>query len=124
MAMLKRLDHLDIATADLSDAASVYEKNFAFQVNRAPDGQSASIRIGDSEIRLASGGAAADAIAASGEGMFAVWLEAEDVQAVADALRKSGIEPSPIRIEQGRRVLALDPRLANQVPLFIFDRKS
>jgi hypothetical protein len=28
-----------------------------------------------------------------------------------------------IRIESGRRILEVDPKLANQVPLFIFDRK-
>jgi len=123
MAALKRLDHLDVATSDLADAALIYEKNFGFKVTRAVDGQTASIRIGDSDIRLVSGPQAAQAIASSGEGMFALWLEAEDVDAVAAALRKSGLDAGAIRKEQGRRVLEIDPKHANQVPLFIFDRK-
>jgi hypothetical protein len=115
--MLKRLDHLDVATTDLSDAATTYEKNFGFRVTRSADGKSASMRIGDSEIRL-SGGVGVE------EGMFGLWLEADDVDAVASALRRSHIDPGSIRKAQGRRVLAIDPKHANQVPLFIFDRKS
>ena len=121
--MLKRLDHLEVVTGDLSDAVSIYERNFGFKVIRSVDGNGASIRIGDSEVRLVSGEPAAEIIANSGEGMFALWLEAADVDSVAEALRKSGIDPGPIKKEQGRRILTVDPRYANQVPLFIFDRK-
>lgn len=120
---LKRLDHLDIATADLSDAATIYENNFGFKVTRSADNSTATVRIGDSEIRLAAGASVAETIAKSGEGMFGLWLEADNLDAVADALRKSGIDPGVIRNEQGRRVLTVDPRHSNQVPLFIFDRK-
>ncbi|MGO9455247.1 MAG: VOC family protein [Candidatus Binataceae bacterium] len=124
MATLKRLDRLDVATADLADAASVYRKNFGFEVVSAADGKTASVRIGDSEIKLSAGEVVQELIAKSGEGMFGLWLEADDVDAVAAALKKAGIEPGAIRKEQGRRVLAIDPKHANQVPLFIFDRKG
>ena len=63
-------------------------------------------------------------IAAAGEGLAALWLEAEDVGAVAAALKEAGIAVPPPKIDKGRRVLALDPKIANQVPLFIFDRKA
>jgi predicted enzyme related to lactoylglutathione lyase len=122
--MLKRLDHLEVATADLADAVSIYERNFDFKVTRAADGNSASVRIGDSEIRLLSGALAAEAMGKAGEGMFALWLEAADVESIAAALRKSGIDPGTIHKEHGRRILAVDPKYANQVPLFIFDRKN
>jgi predicted enzyme related to lactoylglutathione lyase len=122
--MLKRLDHLEVATADLTDAVSIYQRNFDFKVVRSVDGNGASVRIGDSEIRLLSGPLAQQAIEKAGEGMIALWLEAADVESVAAALRKSGIEPGAIQKEQGRRILAIDPRYANQVPLFIFDRKG
>ena len=122
--MLKRLDHLEVVTADLNDAVSIYQKNFDFKVIRSLDGDGASFRIGDSEVRLVSGEPAAEIIANSGEGMFALWLEAADVESVAQALRKSGIDPGPVKKERGRRILAVDPRHANQVPLFIFDRKG
>ncbi len=124
MATLKRLDRLEVATSDLADAERIYRSNFGFAVTRASGGGSASVRVGNSEIRLAAGEQGRQVIAKSGEGMFALWLEADDVDQVALALRKDGIEPGPIRIESGRRVLAIDPNLANQVPLFIFDRKG
>jgi predicted enzyme related to lactoylglutathione lyase len=122
--MLKRLDTLEVATSDLSDAASVYEKNFGFVVTKSADGKAASVKVGGAEIKLVAGDSAAAAIAANGEGMMGLWLEAEDVDQVAASLQRAGIDAGAPRRESGRRVLAIDPKHANQVPLFIFDRKS
>ncbi|HYL57698.1 MAG TPA: VOC family protein [Candidatus Acidoferrales bacterium] len=121
--MLKRLDTLEVATSDLTEAASIYAKNFGFVVTKSGDGKSATVKVGDAEIRLASGDAAAAALAATGEGMFALWLEAGDVEQVIASFALAGLNAGPIRLEHGRRVLAIDPKLANHVPLFIFDRK-
>jgi predicted enzyme related to lactoylglutathione lyase len=120
--MIKRFDRLDVATSDLNDAASIYEKNFGFSVTRS--GENASVSIGGAEIRLASGAAAADAIKANGEGMFGLWLEAEDVEQVVASLKKAGVDAGAIRKKAGRRVLSIDPKSANLVPLYIFDRKG
>jgi predicted enzyme related to lactoylglutathione lyase len=121
--MLKRLDTLEVATSDLADAASVYEKNFGFAVARSADGKTAAVKVGGAEIKLLSGEPVAAAIAASGEGMIGVWLEADDVDQVVAALKRAGIDPGTPCREPDRRVLAIDPKHANQVPLFIFDRK-
>jgi predicted enzyme related to lactoylglutathione lyase len=121
--MIKRLDRLDVATSDLADAAAAYERNFGFAIRRTPGTDDAAIAIGDVEIRLRSGPAAAEMIAASGEGLAALWLEAEDVDKVADALQKGGMAFNPVRREGTRRVLALDPKSSNMVPLYIFDRR-
>lgn len=121
--MLKRLDSLDVATSDLADAASIYEKNFGFEVAKSADGKSASVKVGGATIRLVSDDAAAAAIAASGEGMIGLWLEAEDLDQVVADFRIAGLSAGAIRLESGRRVLEVDPKVANQVPLFIFDRK-
>ena len=120
--MIKRLDTLEVATADLADAASIYEKNFGFAVSRSADGKSASVKVGGAEIRLVG----APTIDASSEGMTGLWLEAEDVDQVIADFRVAGIslDAGAIRKESGRRVLTIDPKLANQVPLFIFDRKA
>ena len=120
--MIKRLDRLDVETTDLADAAAVYEKNFGFSVIKSADGKSASVKVGGAEIRLVAGGGAA--IDSSSEGMAGLWLEADDVDQVMGDLRAAGLDAGAIRIESGRRILAIDPRLANQVPLFIFDRKA
>lgn len=121
--MMRRLDRLEISTADLADAAATYERNFGFSARKSADGSSATIAIGDAEIRLRSGPAVAQLIQASGEGMMALYLEADDLSAVEAALRKAGIEPGTIRVEDNRRVLAIDPKLSSGVPLFIFDRQ-
>ncbi len=117
--MIKRLDTLEVATADLADAASLYEKNFGFAVTRSADGKSASVKVGGAEIRLV----ADPTIDSSSEGMTGLWLEAEDVDQVVANFRMAGLDAGAIQIEAGRRVLAIDPKLANQVPLFIFDRR-
>lgn len=122
--LLKRFDKLEVATADLADAVSTYQRNFGFALEGEPSGERATLKVGGAEIRLLAGSAAANTIASSGEGLAAVWLEAEDVDQVVTALRTAGIEPPAVRVESGRRILAIDPRLANQVPLFIFDRKA
>lgn len=124
VALLKRLDTLEVATADLADAVRVYRQNFGFDLQPGSAADSATLKVGGAEIRLVAGAAAAAAIALSGEGLSGLWLEAEDIGQVAAALKRAGIEPPPPRIDQGRRVLALDPRIANQVPLYIFDRKA
>ncbi|MGA7869367.1 MAG: VOC family protein [Candidatus Binatus sp.] len=118
--MIKRLDTLEVATSDLADAASLYEKNFGFAVTRSADGKSASVKVGGAEIRLVAGAT----IDSSSEGMTGLWLEAEDVDQVAANFRMAGLDAGAIQIEAGRRVLSIDPKLANQVPLFIFDRKA
>ena len=120
--MIKRFDRLDVATSDLNDAASIYERNFGFKVTRS--GEHASVTIGGAEIRLASGASAADAIKANGEGMFALWLEADDLDQVIASLKKAGIAADAVKEEAGQRILAVDPKFANQVPLFIFDRRG
>lgn len=118
--MIKRLDTLEVATSDLADAASIYEKNFGFAVARPADGRSASVKVGGAEIRLV----ATAAIDSSSEGLIGLWLEAEDVDQVIAEFRAAGLDAGAIRIESGRRILTIDPKLANQVPLFIFDRKA
>ena len=122
--MMKRLDSLDVATTDLADAASIYAKTFGFEVISAPDGNSASVTVGGATIHLVAGAAAATALAASGEGMFALWLEADDVDRVVTDFRAAGLDAGAIGKHAGRRILAVDPKLSNQVPLFIFDRKA
>jgi catechol 2,3-dioxygenase-like lactoylglutathione lyase family enzyme len=117
---MKRLDRLEIATSDLDDAAAIYRHNFGFEVVRSPDGASATIAIGDATIHLKSG----PSVAQSGEGMAALWLEAEDLDRVVASLKKAGVNPPPMRKENGRRILAIDPAMSSRVPLFIFDRKA
>jgi hypothetical protein len=123
MALLKRFDALEVATSDLGDAVRTYQSNFGFELRPGCGGDTATLRVGGAEIRLVAGAATAATITASGEGLAGLWLETEDLQQVVAALKSAGFEaPSP-KIDQGRRVIAIDPKIANHVPLFIFDRK-
>jgi hypothetical protein len=122
--MIKRFDRLDVATSDLADAAGIYARNFGFAVRREADSDDAIVTVGDAEIRLRSGTRAAEIIAANGEGLAAVWLEADNVDEVGAAFDRAGLARQPVRVEDGRRILEVDPRVANMVPLFIFDRRK
>ncbi len=124
MATIERLDRVDMATADLGDATAVYQRNFGLKLRRAPGEDTAVLAIGDAEIHLLSGPSAASTIAATGEGMAALWLEADDVESVAKALENAGFRTAPIRKESGRRILPVDPQGSSQVALFIFDRRG
>ena len=119
--MSKRFDRLDVATSDLADTIRVYQHNFGLVSVR--EGDEATIAIGDAQIRLRAGASVSETIASTGEGLAGVWLEADDLEAAAEALRKAGAVLEPIRIEHRRRILAVDPKSANMVPLYLFDRK-
>jgi hypothetical protein len=84
----------------------------------APDGKSAAVLIGDAEISLIP------VPQVDGEGMSGLWLEADDVDKVRAALDNAGYRFKPIRTSNSRRILEVEPPSANQVPLFIFDRKA
>src|SRR5260370_39592436 len=122
--MLKRLDSIEVATSDLADAASLYEKNFGFRVTKSVDGKSASVEVGGAKIRLASGDKAAAAIAASGEGMIALWLEADDLDLVVAGLHRAGLSRGAGRLGSGRRTLGNDPKLAEPGAALVFARNA
>src|ERR1700745_986341 len=120
--MIKRFDRLDIATADLADAVGIYQKNFDFAVRRTTESEEAIIELNGAQIRIQTGAAVADLIASSGDGLAHLWLEAEDVEKVAEKLKAANVAVSPIRVEGDRRIVEVNPRSANMVPLFIFYR--
>jgi predicted enzyme related to lactoylglutathione lyase len=121
--MIKRFDRLVIATTDLADAVSIYQKNFDFTVRSSANRDEATIEVGDSQIRLRTGAAVAEVVSSSGEGLAGIWLEADDVVQVAEKLKNANVAVGPIRTEGDRRILTVDPSAANMVPLFIFDRR-
>jgi hypothetical protein len=119
MASIKRLDRLDITATDVKDAASVYQRNFDLAVTLEPGAASAVVAIGDAQISLLPARPQSEP-----EGMSGLWLEVEDLDSVCAGLKKAGYGFKPIRVENGRRILEVEPQAANQVPLFIFDRKG
>ena len=122
--MIKRLDTLDIAALRLEEAGALYQRNFGFSLQRIEGSDDALIVIGDAHIRLRSGAGAEAALKATGEGLAALWLEADDVESIAAALKQAGLAYRPVRRESDRRVLEIDPSAASLVPLYIFDRRQ
>ena len=122
--MIKRFDRLDVVTSDLGDASVTYNRNFGFSVKHSGAGDDATITIGDAEIRLRSGWDAAQQIAKSGEGLAAVWLDADDLGEIVKALEKARIGHRLVDADGGRHAIEIDPAGANMVPLFIFDRRA
>jgi hypothetical protein len=122
--MIKRFDRLDVVTSDLADAGVTYNRNFGFSIQHAAGGDDATITLGDAEIRLRSGWDAAQQIAKSGEGLGAVWLEADDIREIVEALEKARIGHRLVDADGGRRAVEIEPAGANMVPLFIFDRRG
>jgi hypothetical protein len=122
--MIKRFDRLEVITAELADAGATYQRNFGFGARTLDSGDEAAISIGDAEIRLRSGWEVAKTIKANGEGMSAIWLEAEELGAVTAALTRAGIGHRLVEGEADRRIVEIDPQATNRVPLFIFERKT
>lgn len=122
--MIKRLDTLEVVATNLEEAGALYQRNFGFAIKRIEGSDEAFIAIGDAQIRLRSGVGAEASLKASGEGLAALWLEADDVEPIAAALDRSGLAHRPVRREDDRRVLEVDAAAANMVPLFIFDHRS
>src|SRR5271156_4123094 len=89
--MIKRLDTLDLVATHLDEASALYQRNFGFSVDRGEGDGEAIITIGGARIRIRSGAGADAAIKATGEGLAALWLEADDVDQVAAALGRAGL---------------------------------
>ena len=121
--MIKRLDTLDVASTQLEETGALYQRNFGFSLKRIEGSDEALMAIGDAHIRLRAGAGAEAALKATGEGLAALWLEADDVEPIEAALKQAGLGHRPVRRESDRRVLEIDPSVANLVPLYIFDRR-
>ena len=93
--MIKRLDTLEVAATNLEEAGALYQRNFGFAVKHVEGSDEAFIAIGDAQIRLRSGAGAEAALKATGEGLAALWLEADDVEAIAAALDGAGLAYRP-----------------------------
>ena len=120
-----QLKVLTAAVKDVDAALATFQKNFGFALTRrtqaAGGTQSAFLRIGASEIELASsaGGALADAVAQRGEGLFQIELEVDDLQAAKRELGARGIESGFENDAGGRRVLRVAIAHTHGVPLVL-----
>ncbi|MGH7907540.1 MAG: VOC family protein [Candidatus Binataceae bacterium] len=115
---MRRLAQIDIAAVSPADAASTYERNFGLRI-QGSSAEAATIAIGDTKIRLTPSSSPDFR-----EGLIALWFEADDIGRLIEALKGAGITPGPAKIQDGRRVLAIDSRHTSGVQILIVDSKA
>lgn len=124
--------HLKVLTAAVKDvdaALETFQKNFGFALTRrtvsAEDAaQSAFLRIGASEIELATAAAGplAETLTQRGEGLYQLELEVDDLAAAQSELAARGIRADVESDSDGRRVLRVAPEHTHGVPLVLSER--
>jgi hypothetical protein len=111
-----KLERLEVAAAAPDLAAATYQRNFGFRVRNAGPGE-AIVEVGDAEIRLRVAGAGR-------EGLTALRLVTDDLDRLADTLRRAGIAPEAAAEEEGVRAISIPARFTGNVPLIVIERKS
>jgi hypothetical protein len=120
--MIKRLSGLDLAVSDLHAAIAVLQRNFGLKLCRITSDTEAELTIGEAGIRLIAKPQTSTPPTSVREGMVGLWLEAQDVEALAESLARAGVKRSPLKIAHGRRVLEITPAGFAEPWLFIFDK--
>lgn len=133
--MFKRIDHVVIATEDLSDAAAKWERNLGLRVEERlnrPLGSGfdvARLPVGDAFIELVQPvedkGRFAEQFKERGEGFFSISIEVDDLDEAVAYLRGKGArvsEPEP-GIWPGSRVARVSQSSAHGVSLQLIERR-
>lgn len=115
--MIKRLDTLEVAGPDPEASARAYAHNFDLAAELA--GGSIELRIGDTTIAFVSSGAQEGS-----DEMGGLWLEADNLEAVAASLDRAGIGYRRLSDVGERRIVEIEGAASNFVRLRIFDRGS
>ncbi len=104
MAKFKRIDHIVVATEDLTDAAAKWERNLGLRVEERvsrPLGSGfdvARLPVGDAFIELVQPGEDkgrfAEQFKERGEGLFSISIEVDDLEGAVSYLRGKGARVS------------------------------
>jgi hypothetical protein len=121
--MIKRLSGLDVAVPEMQAALNAFQRNLGLQVDRVSSDTEVVLTIAGAAIRLVVT-PQPDTPGAEKQGMIGLWLEAQDVEAVAASLVAAGFERPPLKTDGKRRVLDISPPGFTEPWLFIFDRKA
>jgi catechol 2,3-dioxygenase-like lactoylglutathione lyase family enzyme len=124
------LDHISVTTPDLFSTAGKWAAMLGLAASEAQathDGLVAKVPIGHAFVALtqpADGSAAASALADRGQGMHAIALTVDDLDAAVRDLRAKGVDVSdsaPGR-DPGSRVAVITKESANGVPVMLVQR--
>jgi catechol 2,3-dioxygenase-like lactoylglutathione lyase family enzyme len=124
------LDHISVTTPDLLSTAARWAATLNLSTTETQDthdGRVAKIPVGASFVALtqpSDGSDAANAMAERGQGMHAVALAVDDLDATVRDLRAKGVDvsdPSPGR-DPNSRVAVIAKSSANGVPVMLVQR--
>jgi len=134
MATFKRIDHIVIATEDLTDAAAKWERNLGLRVEERvsrPLGSGfdvARLPVGDAFIELVQPGEDkgrfAEQFKERGEGLFSISIEVDDLDGAVSYLRGKGArvsDPEP-GIWPGSRVARVSRSSTHGVSIQLIER--
>lgn len=116
MAIVKRLDSVEVAAASVQEALAAYRRNFGLATHAAAGADEGWVVLGGARVKIVAAPQPQD------EGMVGLWLEAEDVEAAARAISAAGYRVLPMREVEDRRVVEVDKEATGGAPLFLFDR--
>ena len=134
MARLKRLDHVAVAVRELEEAAQAWERNLGLKVERVSqpagsDVRLASLSAGNAFVELAQPLTSDHRLAAfmdeQGEGMFALSIEVDDLEAVVAELRGRGVQvsdPEP-GVWEGTRMARVSRQSGHGVAIELLQRQ-
>lgn len=104
MASFKRIDHVVLATADLEDAARLWERNLGLKPDKSLDHplgagfNVARLPVGDAFLELVQPveerGRFYEQFQQRGEGMFSISIEVDDLDDAVGYLREKGAKVS------------------------------
>ena len=133
MTRLKRLDHVVVAVKELEEAARAWEHNLGLKAERVvqPEGSNlklAMLPAGNAFVELAQPLTADHRLSAfmddSGEGMFSLSIEVDDLEAAVAELRGRSVDVSDPEagVLEGTRVARISPQSAHGVPIQLIER--
>jgi catechol 2,3-dioxygenase-like lactoylglutathione lyase family enzyme len=135
MAKFKRIDHIVVATEDLTDAAAKWERNLGLRVEERvsrPLGSGfdvARLPVGDAFVELVQPGEDkgrfAEQFKERGEGLFSMSIEVDDLDGAVSYLRGKGArvsDPEP-GIWPGSRVARVSRSSTHGVSIQLIERR-
>lgn len=133
--MVKSVDHIGIAVADLDEALKLYKETFGLKLQGTEVIEDQKVKvaflpIGDTEIELLEStdpeGPIARFIEKRGQGIQHIALRVDDIDAALDTMRTKGIrliDEKPRYGAGGARIAFLHPKATGGVLIELCERK-
>ncbi|HHY62389.1 MAG: methylmalonyl-CoA epimerase [Bacillota bacterium] len=133
--MVKSVDHIGIAVADLEEALKLYTETFGLELQGTEVVEEQKVKvaflpIGDTEIELLEStdpeGPIAKFIEKRGQGIQHIALRVDDIDAALDKMRAEGIrliDEKPRYGAGGARIAFLHPKATGGVLIELCERK-